>query len=359
MAAEEEDKTEEPTQKRIDDARKKGDIVYSTEVSSAFSLLAATFVIATMGGPVAQDLGAILVNMLSSAGEAPTDGRALMHLYTSLGLKLVGTVGLIALIFAVGAIASRFVQDAPVVSADRLQPKLSKINPFEGAKRVFGKQAIGTFGKTLAKLAIVGVVVFWTLWPRDGSLSKLSELDVGAIIPYVQEKAMSLMIAATVAATVLAGADYFFTRKAHHDRLKMSRHELKEEYKESEGDPHVRAKLRQIRQERSRQRMMTAVPQASVIVTNPTHYAVALRYEEGETPAPICVAKGVNDIALKIREIAGEHDVPIIEDPPLARALYATAELDEPIPKQHYEAVAKLIGYVMGIAARRRRRRGI
>jgi flagellar biosynthetic protein FlhB len=359
MAGEDEDKTEEPTQKRIDDARKKGDIVYSSEVGSAFSLLGATFVIATMGGPLARDLGAVMVNMLSNVGQAPADGRALRHLYTSLGLKLVGTVGLIALIFVAGAIASRFIQDAPVLSADRLQPKLSKINPFEGAKRIFGKQALGTFAKTLAKLAIVGVVVFWTLWPRDGALTKLSELDVGALIPYVKEKAMSLMIAVTAAATVLAGADYFFTRQSHHNKLKMSRHDLKQEYKESEGDQHVRAKLRQIRQERSRQRMMSAVPGASVIVTNPTHYAVALRYEEGETPAPICVAKGVNDIALKIREIATENEVPIVEDPPLARALYATAELDEPIPKQHYEAVAKLIGYVMSLAAKRRKRRGI
>jgi flagellar biosynthetic protein FlhB len=140
-------------------------------------------------------------------------------------------------------------------------------------------------------------------------------------------------------------------------RLKMSRREIKEEHRQSEGDPMVKAKLRQIRIERSRRRMMQNVPNASVIITNPTHYAVALLYEQGKTAAPVCLAKGVDALAQRIREVAGEHDIPIVEDPPLARALYATAEIDEPIPREHYEAVAKVIGFVMRLARKRGRRR--
>jgi flagellar biosynthetic protein FlhB len=138
-------------------------------------------------------------------------------------------------------------------------------------------------------------------------------------------------------------------------RMRMSRREIKEELRQQDGDPMVKAKLRQIRMERSRRRMMANVPQASVVITNPTHYAVALRYEQGETPAPICLAMGVDDVAKRIREVAQEHDIPLVEDPPLARALFATAEIDQPIPKEHYEAVAKVIGFVMRLARRKRR----
>jgi flagellar biosynthetic protein FlhB len=166
-----------------------------------------------------------------------------------------------------------------------------------------------------------------------------------------------MLMSAACAAALLAAVDYVFTRQSFMKRMRMSRHEIKEEMRQQDGDPMVKAKLRQIRMQRSRQRMMANVPQASVIITNPTHYAVALKYEAGETPAPICLAMGVDAVAARIRELAQEHDIPIVEDPPLARALFATAEIDQPIPKEHYEAVAKIIGFVMRLARRRGRRR--
>jgi flagellar biosynthetic protein FlhB len=158
------------------------------------------------------------------------------------------------------------------------------------------------------------------------------------------------------AAAIIAAVDYVFTRQSYMKRMRMSRREIKEEMRQQDGDPMVKAKLRQIRNERSRRRMMQSVPEASVVITNPTHYAVALKYEQGETPAPICLAMGVDAVAQRIRELAKEHDIPIVEDPPLARALFATAELDQPIPKEHYEAVAKVIGFVMRLARRKGRR---
>jgi len=352
---EEDDKTEEPTQKRFDDARKRGDIVYSTEVAAAFSLLAVTFLVAFMAGPMAGEIGRALRGALANAHEYPTDGRALMSLYIALGGRVLAAVGLAGLVLIAAGVAARFAQDQPVWSAKRLEPKLERLNPIEGAKRIFGKQAAGNFAKTLAKFAVVGVAVGWALWPRDGALEILPTLDIAALGPLMQERALGLLIACTSAAAAIAVIDYIFVRQAHHKRLRMTRHELKEEFRESDGDPQLKAKLRQIRQERAKRRMMTAVPGATVVITNPTHYAVALKYDREESPAPTCVAKGVNEVALRIREVAEENGVAIIEDPPLARALYATADIDEPIPREHYEAVAKVIGYVMRLADRRRR----
>src|SRR5262249_40549154 len=199
-----------------------------------------------------------------------------------------------------------------------------------GVQRVFGKPALSSFAKSLVKFAVVGAAMTYALWPHDAELSRISFMEPAALLPFVQQRAVSLMIALASAAAVMAGIDSVFTRQSYMSRMKMSRREIKEEMRQSEGDPLIKAKLRAIRMEKSRRRMMQNVPQASVVITNPTHYAVALRYEQGETPAPVCLAKGVDEVAARIREVAEEHNIPIVEDPPLARALFATAELDEP-----------------------------
>jgi flagellar biosynthetic protein FlhB len=239
---------------------------------------------------------------------------------------------------------------------ERMTPSLDKINPMKGFSRVFGAAAFSSFAKGMLKLVIVGSAVAWALWPRDATFETTPLRDLAAFWPVVQQKAMIVVESCLAAFGVIAAGDYFFTRQSYMRRMRMSRQELRDEFRQSEGDPQVRARLRQVRSERSRRRMMANVPKATVVVTNPTHYAVALRYEAGENAAPICVAKGVDEVAFKIRETAEAHSVPIVEDPPLARALFASAELDEVIPRQHYEAVAKVISYVMRLAARRRSR---
>jgi flagellar biosynthetic protein FlhB len=353
--AEADDKTEEPTPKRIEDARKRGDVIHSTEVGSAFTLLALTLIVAFLAGPIVRDLGLILRTVLANVGDYTVEGPALAHLFGAILLRVLGAIGLVALALASAGLASRFIQDRPGWSPSRISPKLERINPFEGAKRVFGPQAVGNFAKTALKFLIVGSAVAWALWPRDGTLAMMPMLDVAALMPFVLDRAIALLIACTVAAALVAAVDYVFVRRAYRKRLRMTRRELKDEFRQSEGDPHIRARLRQLRQERSRTRMMAAVPEATVVITNPTHYAVALKYDREVSPAPVCVAKGVNEVALRIREMAAEHDVPVIENPPLARALYATAEIDEVIPREHFEAVAKVIGYVLQLARRRRR----
>ncbi len=357
MAADDDDKTEEPTQRRLDQAREKGDIVYSAEVGAALSLIAATAVVSFMSGPAASQVAHGLIGFLAVPDQFSSDPASLRAIAIEVMIKLMAVFGLVALTLAGAGVAARYLQDKPTFTADKLAPKLDKLNPMEGFKRVFGKQAFASFAKSLAKLVLVGSVLVWVLWPKDGQLETMSLLDPAAILPFVKERVVSMLIALASAAGLLAAVDYVFTRQSYMKRMRMSRREIKEEMRQSDGDPMVKAKLRQIRMERSRKRMMANVPKASVVITNPTHYAVALRYEPGETAAPVCLAMGVDAVAQRIREVANEHNIPIVEDPPLARALFATAEIDQPIPKEHYEAVAKVIGFVMRLARRRGRRR--
>ena len=222
-----------------------------------------------------------------------------------------------------------------------------------GLKRMFGVDALVQFLKSVVKLLAIAAIVWLVFKPHAKELQTLAALDPAAMLPFTKELVVALFMAVLAFLGLMAGVDYVWQRFRFMQRMKMSREELKEDYKQSEGDPHVKAKLKQIRTERSRRRMMQNVPKATLVVTNPTHYAVALRYVSGETAAPICVAKGMDAVALKIRAIAGEHDVPIIEDPPLARALYAQVDVDDAIPRHHFEAVARIIGFIMGGRAQR------
>jgi flagellar biosynthetic protein FlhB len=204
------------------------------------------------------------------------------------------------------------------------------------------------FAKGVFKLIALGAVMTAILWPERLRMESMVRLDPSVLLGTTTGLTQQLMGAVVAMLAVVALGDYLFQYRQWFERQKMSLQEMKQEFKQSEGDPHIKGKIRQLRQARMKKRMMTAVPKASVIITNPTHYAVALSYERGMS-APICVAKGTDNIALKIREIAGEHDIPIVENVPLARALYATVEIDDEIPVEHYHAVAEVIGYVMGL----------
>jgi flagellar biosynthetic protein FlhB len=355
MAADDDDKTEEPTPRKLEQAREKGDIIYTPEVGAALSLLAVTGIVAFLSGPLAIAMSRDFIGFLSMPDQFSTDPRALQSIGVSVMLKVALILGMSMLALMVAGIASRYLQDQPTFTAKRLEPKLDKLDPIKGFGRVFGQQAFATFLKSLAKFVVVAAIMAWVMWPHDSSIENMALLDPAALLPFIKDRAVSMLIAFACAAGLIGIVDYVFTRQSYMKRQRMSRREIKDEHRQQEGDPMVKARLRAIRQQKSRQRMMSQVPNASVIITNPTHYAIALRYEQGQDSAPMCLAKGVDDVALKIREVAKEHDVPIIEDPPLARALFATADIDEPIPREHYEAVAKIIGVIMRLAKRRRR----
>jgi flagellar biosynthetic protein FlhB len=348
MAAENEDKTEDPTQKRLDDAHDRGDVAKSQEVNTWFVIAGATLVLSTFSGSIGGGILMPLRNLIANSWMIRTDGAGLLALAQSLEYALIAALGVPLLMLALAAIAGNMIQHRLVWSAESMKPKFSKISPGAGAKRIFGKQAAANFAKGLFKVVALGAVMAAILWPERHRLEAMVRFDPAAILGVTTSLTLKLMGAVVAMLAAVAIADYFFQYRQWFERQKMSLQEMKEEFKQSEGDPHIKGKIRQLRQQRMKKRMMAAVPNASVIITNPTHYSIALRYERG-MPAPICVAKGVDAIALKIREVAGKHDIPIVENVPLARALYATVEIDEEIPVEHYHAVAEIIGYIMGL----------
>jgi len=269
-----------------------------------------------------------------------------MHTMQTLALETISAIALPFVLLVLAAIAGNMVQHRLVWSAEQLKPKLQKLSPGAGFKRLFSKIAVANFIKGLIKLGLIGAVMAGLLWPKRSQLDGLVTMDPAVILALT--KTLSLEMLGTVVAIlfIVALADYLFQYRQWYERQKMSVRELKEEFKQTEGDPAIKAKVRQLRQTRMKKRMMAAVPNASVIITNPTHYAIALQYERGMN-APVCLAKGIDNIALKIREVAAEHRIPVVENPPLARALHATVEIDEEVPPEHYKAVAEVIGYVM------------
>ncbi len=349
------ERSQEPTQKKLDDARQRGDVPKSLEVNNWFLLSAGTLALVMFGGEAVTTITVSLKGFLSGIGRMPVDAGALTVLTKHISVMVLAALAMPFLFLVAAAILGNVVQNGFIYSTEAISPKFSKVSPIAGFGRLFSKTSLVNFGKGIAKLIIVGTAVVWAVAPKWEEMGLLATLDVAKLTPYSFDLMVSIFGTAVAVLTVLAIADWLYQRHTWLERQKMSFTELKEEYKQLEGDPHIKAKIRQLRQQRSRKRMMAQVPQASVIITNPTHYAVALRYEAGMN-APLCLAKGLDAIALKIREVGTEHSIPIVENPPLARALYASVEVDGEIPAEHYKAVAEVVGYVMGLRKKGRGR---
>ena len=341
------EKSEDPTQRRLDEAAKRGDVASSQEVNTWFVLAGGTLVLSAFSGFVVTDLQTTMRGILANAHAIPgDDGRALLRFIGNVELRVLAALAVPLLLLVLAAIGGNLVQHRLIWSGKSLKPKLSKLSPIKGLKRLLSRQALVNFIKGLLKLSLLGAVMTALLWPRRHRLEGLVAQDPASLLPFTRSLSLDLLGPVVAILAVVAAADYLFQYRQWFNRQKMSRHDMREEFKQSEGDPIVKGKLRQLRQARMKKRMMAAVPKASVVITNPTHYAVALRYERGMN-APVCVAKGIDSIARKIREIAGAHDIPLVENPAVARALYATVEIDQEIPPEHYKAVAEVISYVM------------
>jgi len=338
--------TQDPTQKRLDEAIKRGDVARSTEVNTWFMIAGGTLMIMIFAGPMAQSLVTSFRGILANSYQVPTDPAALGHFAQGMALRVLAALGIPLLLLSLAALAGSMVQHRILFSIEPIIPRLSKISPVAGFGRLFSKEALANFAKGLVKLLVFGAVIFSLLWPQQQKLRGLISVDPAAILPFTQSLTMQMLGAVVAILAVVAAADYFFQYRQWYDRQRMSVQEMKEEFRQSEGDPMIKGKIRQLRQARARKRMMAAVPKASIIITNPTHYAIALQYERGMN-APVCVAKGVDLIARRIREVAEAHGIPVVENPPLARALHATVEIDQEIPPEHYRAVAEIIGYLM------------
>jgi flagellar biosynthesis protein FlhB len=355
MAGEQDDteRSHDPTQKRLDDAIGRGDVVKSQEVSAWFVLAGSTLVLMAFSGTMAGGIATTLRGVIANSHAIRVDGRGFVHFTEKLTFEIMAAMAVPFLVLLLAAIGGNAIQHRLVWSAESLKPKLSKISLGAGFKRLFSKQSLENFVKGLMKLAVVGTTMTMMLWPERFQLDALVRTDPAAMLAITQSLTLKVLAVVVALLFVIAAADYLLQYRQWFERQKMSFQEIKDEFKQTDGSPEIKAKIRQLRQMRTRKRMMAAVPDASVVITNPTHYAVALKYERGMN-APICVAKGADLLALKIREIAGQHQIPIVESPPLARALFATVEIEKEIPAEHYKAVAEIIGYVMRLGRRAR-----
>jgi flagellar biosynthetic protein FlhB len=348
-------KTEDATGKRMGEARAKGDVPKSHDVPQWMSLAAVTGVLVVAGGTMANNMMRGLLPFIAHPADFELEnngGVPVMRMALEVGMPMILTVLL------TGTFAGMFgslIQTGFLWAPDKIMPDFSKLSPFGGLKRLFGVDGFVQFLKSVIKIFVIGVICWATLKPHWSELQSLSMADPERMLPFMIGILKSLFVSVLAAMGVAALADWVWQRLRFAKRMKMSREEIKEEHRQAEGDPMVRAKQKQLRLEKAKRRMMANVAKATVVVVNPTHYAVALLYDTNEAPAPLCVAKGMDSLALKIREIAEANNVPIIEDPPLARALYATVELDQSIPRDHYEAVAKVIGFVLSANRRRAR----
>jgi flagellar biosynthetic protein FlhB len=347
-------KTEDPTQKRLEDARKKGDIAKSQEVPTWFLMLATAALMAGAGplaGMIAEPLARIMDHphafTLSDGGAQRLLGAMLM----SLALPM----GIIFAIIGGASLLGHVLQHRPLWTGEKIKPDIAKLSPGKGLKRMFGMQGWMNLLKSLLKLTAITAAMLYAIWPEATAITEAGRMNPAGMLSMTQAIAGRLMVAAIVVIGLIAAMDFIYQRWSFMQRMRMSRRDVRDEVKQQEGDPHIRARLRQLRLERSRKRMMQNVQKSTVVVTNPTHYSVALRYDPEIDAAPMCMAKGVDEVAMRIREKAREHDIPIIENVPLARALFAVAEVEETIPREHFEAVAKVIGFVMSTSKGKKR----
>jgi flagellar biosynthetic protein FlhB len=340
-------KTEEPTPKKLEDARQKGQVASSKEVANLLLIGTATMTLGmALPGAMREQAGS-LAHFLQNAGDPALAGDALGNgmLRALAILALVLTVPLAVTMIA--ALAAPALQNAIVWSTESLQPKLERISPLAGFKRLFSLKSLIEFCKGLVKITLMAAIGVAVVWPGRHRLVAAGHLDVTAAMGHLWELALWLSAAIAACLVVVAGLDYAYQRFEFMQQMRMSRRDVQDEHKQSDGDPMIKQRLRSLRMEKARQRMMAEVPTSTVVVTNPTHFAVALRYESGVTPAPKVVAKGVDLVAMRIREVARANGVPIVESPPLARALHKNVELGALIPAEHYQAAAEIIGYVM------------
>tara|TARA_R110000868_G_scaffold262401_2_gene521012 strand:- start:616 stop:1695 length:1080 start_codon:yes stop_codon:yes gene_type:complete len=353
MADDDEDKsskTEEPSERKLSKAKEQGNVPKSREVNNLFVLLGILLALVTTLRIAWVDLLNLFGGTFSELGVKRLSDKAMLGdsmLYMSLELfKVLAPTFLILMFFAY---MGGFIQNGWIVSVEPIKPKLSKISLIKGLERMFSVKSLAEFLKSFAKMVVIGAIIYYILIAHDIELLMLTDKTVMDLSVTVETIVVRMLLGVIAFVFLIAVADFLFQKSQYTKDQRMSRKELKDEYKDTEGDPHIKGRQRQIRMDRARARMMQEIPTADVVVTNPTHYAVAMRYDKAKEQAPRIVAMGVDNVALRIREIAKENDIPLYEDPPLARQLYAEAELNEEIPLELYEAVAKVVAFIYGL----------
>ncbi len=339
-------KTEDPTPRKLEEARKRGQVAISREVNAWLLLIATTLIVGTMMTNLFRDLGPMMARYLGQADDLPTGPGGIGHvLYEAVISGLWVMLPIFALLM-LAAFIGPFAQAGPLFVPELLKMDLQKISPIKGLERLFSRKAILEFVRGLVKISVVSVVTYFILHPYLPHVDHFVGLPMALLMDELHRVTLRLLIGIAIVLMIFAGLDLFYQRFDYYHRMRMTKQEVKDEYRQTEGDPMIRGRLRQLRLQRARQRMMQNVPKADVVITNPTHFAVALQYLPDEMQAPKVVAKGADLIAARIREVARASKVEIVENPPLARALYDKVEIDQIIPPDLYKAVAEVITYV-------------
>lgn len=337
------DKTEEPTPKKKKDARKQGNIAKSAEVNKAMTFIAILVVIYMMSGSIISELQGFIVNILSGDFSMTMNDNTIKILMFKVMMSFMKIVLPISLIIMVFGILGSLIQTGLFFSMESLKPKFSKLNPLTGLKNMFSMKAIVNLIKSMVVICIMIYLGYSFMSKNFEGIIKSGDIYLPYMFNIVLDLIKSILTSITLAVAVVAALDYGYEKFSHKKGLKMTKQEVKEEYKQMEGDPHIKGKIKQKQRQMANQRMMQAVPSSTVIVTNPTHISIAIRYEQGKDTTPIVVAKGVDEVAFRIREIAKSHDIPIIENVPLARLIYKEVDIDQEIPEEMYKAVAEVL----------------
>lgn len=350
------ERTEAPTPKRRQEARKQGNVSRSQEVVSIGVLLAAVVALRMLGPALWDNLRGFLNDGLGNPTREEMTRESALKLGQDTGLQFLLTLAPLFAVLAIAAVALNVAQTGLLLSSAHLKPSLNNVSPAKGLKRIFSVEGLAGLAKALLKMAVVAFVVWMTMDDRMAEIASLGQYAPAQAAAMLAGIAFDIAIRAAVVLFVLALADYGWQRRRWMQRLRMSKEELKQEMKESDGDPQIKAAVRRRRQALMN-RMIAAVPGADVVVTNPTHFAVALKYDPVTMGAPLVVAKGQDLLARRIREVAKKANVPVLEEPPLARALYAAVPIGHPIPANLFHAVAEVLAWVYALRSRASLRR--
>ncbi len=354
MAEEDQDqKTESPTGKRLGEARDRGQLPISREMANWILFVGILIVTSFAAPPMASQLVSTLRVFLEMPDAISLEGFGLQTVFYHTMLHVGLATLIIFAILAAAAVLGTMIQTGLFASVELIQINFERVLFLPGLKRLFSTTALVELGKSFGKLIVLGTMTFFVLLPIVQELPQFAGRDLIDTMHYMHHQAIHLIIMLMIVFSFIAIGDLIFQRYSYYKSLRMTKTEVKDEYRQQEGDPLIKNRLRQIRIEKARKRMMAQVPKADVIVTNPTHYAIALKYDNTKMSAPVVLAKGINRVADRIRDVADEHEIPLVSNPPLARALYETVEIDQEIPTQHYRAVAEVISFVYKLKKRK------
>ena len=346
------EKSEEPTGKKLSDASNKGSVAQSQEIQSWAVMLIITLLMVGAIPSIMAYVSRFNQKFIENAHDFSTSSDDVQNLFKEVVLEIGIVILPLMFSFLLVGVFVQIIQVGWNPSFEKFQIKLDKFSPAKGVKKLFGVRPLVEAGKGVVKLGIVGTVIFMLVAPMLIDVELLPAFDLMYTLERIKVIALVILAATVMIMTVIAAIDYIYQKWDHTEKLKMTKQEVKDETKQQDGDPKIKQRIAALRMERQRERMMQAIGKADVIITNPTHYAIALQYDMDTMPAPILVGKGMDSLALRIREVAEENDIPIVENPPLARALYAAVEIDEEIPAEHFHAVAEVIGYVFRLKGR-------